>query len=79
MQKKHVKFSTRVFTALAVGIVFGAIIQVIFGAQNDVTTQAISWVSIVGNGYVSLLQMLIMPLVFVSIVGAFTKLEVSKN
>lgn len=79
MQKKHVKFSTRVFTALGVGIVFGAIIQVIFGAQNDVTTQAISWVSIVGNGYVSLLQMLIMPLVFVSIVGAFTKLEVSKK
>ena len=27
MQKKHLKFSTRVFSALGVGIVLGAIIQ----------------------------------------------------
>ncbi|CRH20462.1 putative cation-acid symporter [Carnobacterium maltaromaticum] len=79
MQKKHVKFSTRVFSALGVGIVLGAIIQVILGAESEVTIGAISWINIVGNGYVSLLQMLVMPLIFVSIVGAFTKLGVSKN
>ncbi|MFS7391670.1 L-cystine transporter [Carnobacterium maltaromaticum] len=79
MQKKHVKFSTRVFSALGAGIVLGAIIQVIFGAESEVTIGAISWINIVGNGYVSLLQMLVMPLIFVSIVGAFTKLGVSKN
>ncbi|MFS7422892.1 L-cystine transporter [Carnobacterium maltaromaticum] len=79
MQKKHVKFSTRVFSALGAGIVLGAIIQVILGAESEVTTGAISWINIVGNGYVSLLQMLVMPLIFVSIVGAFTKLGVSKN
>jgi len=70
MQKKHVKFSTRVFSALGAGIVLGAIIQVIFGAESEVTIGAISWINIVGNGYVSLLQMLVMPLIFVSIVGA---------
>ena len=79
MQKKHVKFSTRVFSALGAGIVLGAIIQVILGAETEVTIGAISWINIVGNGYVSLLQMLVMPLIFVSIVGAFTKLGVSKN
>ncbi|MGX7420202.1 L-cystine transporter [Carnobacterium gallinarum] len=79
MQKKHVKFSTRVFAALGVGIVLGAIIQVIFGSTGDVTVGAVSWVNVVGNGYISLLQMLVMPLIFVSIVGAFTKLGVSKN
>ena len=79
MQKKHVKFSTRVFSELGVGIVLGAIIQVILGAETEVTIGAISWINIVGNGYVSLLQMLVMPLIFVSIVGAFTKLGVSKN
>ena len=79
MQKKHVKFSTRVFSALGAGIVLGAIIQVILGAESEVTIGAISWINIVGNGYVSLLQMLVMPLIFVSIVGAFTKLGVSKN
>ncbi|MDF0480660.1 L-cystine transporter [Vagococcus sp. PNs007] len=79
MQKKHVKFSNRVFIALGVGVVYGVIIQLLFHRESAVTTQSIDWINIVGNGYVSLLQMLIMPLIFVSIVGAFTKLESNKN
>ncbi|MDR0920822.1 MAG: cation:dicarboxylase symporter family transporter [Lactobacillales bacterium] len=79
LQKKHVKFSTRVFTGLGVGLVFGALMQIIFGATSDTTIGAVNWMNIVGNGYIALLQMLIMPLVFVSIVGAFTKLEVSNK
>lgn len=79
LQKKHVKFSTRVFAALVVGIIFGVLIQLGFGIESAVTTTAIDWINIVGNGYVGLLQMLIMPLVFVSIVGAFTRLEANKQ
>lgn len=79
MQAKHLKFSTRVFTALAVGIVLGAIIQFAFGTQNKITTQSMDWVNLVGNGYVALLQMLVIPLVFVSIVGAFTKMKETKQ
>ena len=79
MQKKHVKFSNRVFIALGVGVVYGVIIQLLFHRESSVTTQSMDWINIVGNGYVSLLQMLIMPLIFVSIVGAFTKLESNKN
>jgi L-cystine uptake protein TcyP (sodium:dicarboxylate symporter family) len=37
------------------------------------------WINIVGNGYVAFLQMLIMPLIFVSIIGAFTKIQGSKD
>ena len=72
MQKKHLKFSTRVFSALGVGIVLGAIIQFAFGTDSKITTQSMEWIGIVGNGY-AFLQMLVIPLVFVSIVGAFTK------
>lgn len=79
LQKKHVKFSTRVFIALGSGIVFGALLQLLFGATGDVTTGAIEWINIVGTGYVRFLQMLIMPLIFVSIVGAFTKIEGTKD
>ncbi|MFV0559414.1 MAG: L-cystine transporter [Enterococcus sp.] len=79
MQKRHAKFSTRVFTALGVGIVFGGILQLIFGNDGDVITQSMQWIGVVGNGYVAFLQMLIMPLVFVSIVGAFTKMKVSEK
>lgn len=79
MQKKHVAFSKRVFLALGVGVIFGTVIQLVFERESVVTTKAIDWINIAGNGYVSLLQMLIMPLIFVSIVGAFTKLEGTKN
>lgn len=78
-QKKHVKFSTRVFGALLIGIIFGGVLQFIFGTASPVISKAMDWISIVGNGYVSLLQMLIMPLVFISIVSAFTKLKVSNK
>lgn len=79
MQKKHFKFSTRVFSALGVGIVLGAVIQFVFGTQDKVTTGAMDWIGIVGNGYVAFLQMLVIPLVFVSIVGAFTKMKESNK
>lgn len=79
MQKKHVSFSKRVFTALGLGIIFGFIIHLIYGTTHDVTTGSIDWFSIVGSGYVKLLQMVVMPLIFISIVGAFTKLKLTKN
>ncbi len=79
MQKKHVKFSTRVFTGLFAGILFGGLLQLIFGIEHQVVTQALDWIAIVGSGYVGLLQMLIMPLVFVSIVGAFTRMTESSK
>ncbi|MFC4803167.1 L-cystine transporter [Neobacillus sp. GCM10023253] len=79
MQKKHVSFSKRVFTGLGLGLVFGFIIHLIYGGTHEVTTQSINWFNIVGGGYVKLLQMVVMPLVFISIVGAFTKLKLTKN
>ncbi|WP_088013772.1 L-cystine transporter [Gottfriedia acidiceleris] len=79
MQKKHVSFSKRVFAGLGLGLIFGYIIHLIYGTEHDVTVGTIDWFSIVGSGYVKLLQMIVMPLVFVSIVGAFTKLKLTKN
>ncbi|WNC15685.1 L-cystine transporter [Brevibacillus brevis] len=79
MQKKHVSFSKRVFLGLGLGIVFGLVLQLIYGAKSDVLKTTIDWYNIVGNGYVKLLQMIVMPLVFISIVSAFTKLKLSSN
>ncbi|MEC1717101.1 L-cystine transporter [Schinkia azotoformans] len=79
MQKKHISFSKRVFTGLGLGIVFGYVLHVIYGADSDVISKTIDWLSIVGSGYVKLLQMVVMPLVFISIVGAFTRLKITKN
>ncbi|WP_042357228.1 L-cystine transporter [Bacillus rubiinfantis] len=79
MQKKHVSFSKRVFTALGIGIVFGFSLHLIYGTTSDITTKSIDWFNIIADGYVKLLQMVVMPLVFISIVGAFTKLKLTKN
>ncbi|MED3625429.1 L-cystine transporter [Neobacillus thermocopriae] len=79
MQKKHVSFSKRVFTGLGLGIVIGFMIHLIYGAEHEVTIGTIDWFNIVGTGYVKLLQMVVMPLVFISIVGAFTRLKLTKN
>ncbi|RYM02846.1 L-cystine transporter [Sporolactobacillus sp. THM7-7] len=79
LQGKHVSFSKRVFSALGLGILYGAVVNFIYGATSYVTAQSIDWFNIVGNGYVALLQMVVMPLVFISIVGTFTKLKITKN
>ncbi len=79
MQTKYVKYATRVFAGLGMGIVFGAIIQFLFGADSSITQSIIEWLDIVGLGYVRFLQMLVMPLIFVSLVRAFTEMEGDSN
>ncbi|MFC7392821.1 L-cystine transporter [Scopulibacillus cellulosilyticus] len=79
MQKKHVSFSKRVFTALGIGIIFGLILQFSYGATSKVIQESVSWFDIAGVGYVKLLQMVVMPLVFISILASFTRLKFSKG
>ncbi|KAA0564694.1 L-cystine transporter [Bacillus sp. CH30_1T] len=79
MQRKNVSFSKRVFTALGLGILFGLGLQWVYEAGDENVTQSIEWFNIVGSGYIKLLQMIVMPLVFVSIISAFSKLKRSHN
>ncbi|GIO08183.1 L-cystine uptake protein TcyP [Brevibacillus reuszeri] len=79
MQKKHISFSKRVFVGLGVGILLGLVLQYIYGTKSDVLKATIDWYNIVGKGYVKLLQMIVMPLVFISIVSAFTKMKLTNN
>ncbi|WP_232697662.1 L-cystine transporter [Brevibacillus daliensis] len=79
MQRKHVSFSKRVFLALGLGIVFGIGLQFIFGAKSDIMKATIDWYNVVGQGYVKLLQTIVMPLVFISILAAFTRVKLTNN
>ncbi|EEL49360.1 L-cystine transporter [Bacillus cereus] len=79
MQRKYVSFNKRVFTALGVGITFGLILQLIYEPTSQVIIDSNNWFSIIGSGYVKLLQMIVMPLILVSIISAFTKLKLTKN
>jgi len=79
MQKKHVSFSKRVFTAMGIGIVLGAILQAIYGVDSAILTGTLDWYSIVGSGYVRLLMVIVVPLVMVSIIRAIINLEKTKE
>uniref|UniRef100_UPI0023F6FF86 L-cystine transporter n=1 Tax=Pantoea septica TaxID=472695 RepID=UPI0023F6FF86 len=67
--------SKKVLVGLVIGVLFGLALQTIYGAQSDVLKTSISWFNIVGNGYVQLLQMIVMPLVFASILSAVARLH----
>ncbi|HCZ5575678.1 TPA: L-cystine transporter [Staphylococcus aureus] len=79
MARKHISFAKRVFTALGIGIVFGVLLLLIYGTHSNVITSTSDWFNIVGQGYVALLQMIVMPLIFISIVAAFTKIQIGEK
>ncbi|MEO4276573.1 L-cystine transporter [Staphylococcus aureus] len=79
MAHKHISFAKRVFTALGIGIVFGVLLHLAYGTHSNVITSTSDWFNIVGQGYVALLQMIVMPLIFISIVAAFTKIQIGEK
>lgn len=75
LRKKKLSFTIRTLIALGLGIVFGSVLQAIFGADGNVTKEAIRWIGIIGSGFTKSLQFLIVPLIFLSIVSAITKIQ----
>ncbi|MYM68317.1 cation:dicarboxylase symporter family transporter [Pseudoduganella sp. FT55W] len=74
-QRKHASFSVRVFTGMGLGVVLGAALQAIYGAGAAEIKTTGEYLDIVGTGYVKLLQMIVMPLIMVSIIAAILKLK----
>ncbi|MGL4589901.1 MAG: cation:dicarboxylate symporter family transporter [Mycoplasmatales bacterium] len=63
MKNKKLSFNKRILTGLGTGIVFGVIIQFLFGSDGEVTSNFMTFLSIFGNGYVRLLGLMVIPLV----------------
>jgi len=66
--------SQNVLVALVLGVALGAGLQAVYGVGHATLTETLTWVNIVGGGYVRLLQMVVMPLVLISILAAVTRL-----
>lgn len=79
MQKKHYSFTKRVFTGLGLGVLFGAVLQYVYTANSDVISKSTDWFNLVGYGYVRLLQMMVIPLIMVSIISAIMNLKGGRN
>ena len=78
-QRNHASFTVRVFTGLALGIALGAALHWIYGSGSAVITGTNAYLDIVGTGYVKLLQMIVMPLIMVSIIAAILKLKDARS
>lgn len=74
MKKLNLSFNARVLIALSVGIIFGALLQIIV-KDKEVLGTSVSWISIVGSAYVKLLTMVAFPLIFISIVKSVAMQE----
>lgn len=73
MEKKKVKFSTRTIGATIIGLIIGFLIQLTAGFPEDPSQvvwlkEVSKWYSLFGAGFIDLLKMLVVPLVFISIV-----------
>ena len=77
MEKKHLNFTVRVLSALILGLLLGFALRNIY--NTDVITNTMIWYNVVGSGYVRLLQMLVMPLIFISITMALLNIKGDSN
>ena len=84
MAKKKVKFSTRMIVSTIVGLILGVIIQVAAGFPNNPgevqwITEVNKWYGLVGYGFMDLLKMLVVPLIFVSIIRVIINMKAEEN
>ena len=71
MKKRGISFSRQVLSGMALGLIAGAFVQ--FTVSPEQALQITDWTDIIGSGYSSLLQVAVIPLVFISITGAIIK------
>lgn len=75
LQNKHVSFTKRVFVGLGFGVLLGATFQFIYGLESNTLKDTHAYLDVIGTGYVKLLQMVVIPLILVSIISAILKLK----
>lgn len=84
MEKKKVKFSTRMLSATGIGLVLGLLIQVVGGFPDaplevPFIAEINKWYGLFANGFMDLLKMLVIPLIFVSIMRVIIKMKQGEN
>ena len=63
------------FTGVGLGVALGAVMHWVYGVESPVIKDTNAYLDIVGSRYVKLLQMIVIPLIMVSIVAAIVKLR----
>ena len=84
LEKKKVKFSTRMLSATGIGLVLGLLIQFVGGFPDaplevPFIAEINKWYGLFANGFMDLLKMLVVPLIFVSIIRVIINMKQGEN
>lgn len=84
LPKKKFNFSSKVLLATVLGLLLGLFIQVLSGFIDDPVSvtfvkETTMWYSLVGNGFIDFIRMLVIPLVMVSIVHVIIHMDERGN
>lgn len=80
LYKKNLDFTKIILVAIGMGITLGVLIQMVAGfpdAPKSITwvNEVTSWYGLLGNGFMDLLRMIVVPLIFVSIIRIIINME----
>lgn len=78
-QTRGATLSSGVLIGLLAGAGLGAALQAVYGHGDETVAGTVQWLNLVGGGYVRLLQMIVVPLVLVSILSAVTRLSDARS
>ncbi|SFU51215.1 hypothetical protein SAMN04487886_104418 [Clostridium sp. DSM 8431] len=83
-EKRKVPFTTRTIYGMLIGLVLGVIIQAVAGFPDDPSDvtwlkEVSKWYSFVGSGFMDLLKMLVVPMVFISILKVIINMGENDN
>ena len=70
-----VSLSRQILAGLLAGVAYGFALQFVYSGNPDVIAGTIEWTNVVGNSYINLLKMIIMPLVLVMMVSAVVRMK----
>lgn len=84
LKKMGYSSSKRVMISTFLGLALGVAIQAYSGFSNEPTkisyvSETVKWYSLFGNGFMDLIKMLVVPLVFVSIVNVIVNINSNTN
>ena len=71
----NLKPSRKIFLGLLAGIIFGVISQNIYGVDSTELSNTLEWTNIIGDGYLSLLKMVTIPLILVTLISATSQIK----
>lgn len=80
LAKRKVNFSIRILISMALGIALGFVVQAVAGFPSDLGTtpwvkEVIKWYGLAGNGFMDLLRMIVVPIVFISIIRVISNIQ----